>query len=155
MTGKTKNNEEKVVEFLSFCVGQQEYTVDIMSVREIRGWTVATPLPHSPPYVRGVINLRGTVLPIVDLALRLGLDPVEATERNVIIVVQCREETVGLLVDAVSDILALSTDDLQSPPEMAADAHQSFVSALTVVEGRMIRLLDLDSTLRNANERAA
>lgn len=147
------NNEEqkigdgKKVELLSFRVGDQEYSVDIMSVREIRGWTRATSLPHSPVYVRGVINLRGTVLPVVDLALRLGLPSGEITDRNVIIVVHIEGRTVGLLVDAVSDILSISQDELAPPPELAADNSQTFINALTIVDGRMIRVLDLGTVM--------
>ena len=131
------------LELLSFRVGEHEYSVDIMSVREIRGWTRATPLPHSAPFMRGVINLRGAVLPIVDLACRLDLGPTETTERNVIIVVQVRGRSIGLLVDAVSDILSIPRSELQAPPDMLSDASNCFVRSLTVVEGRMLRILDL------------
>lgn len=137
--------DENYLELLSFRVGEQEYSVDIMSVREIRGWTRATPLPHASAYMRGVINLRGAVLPIIDLACRLGVGTTDTTERNVIIVVQIGGQSIGLLVDAVSDILSIARADLQAPPDMLTDASNSFVRALTVVEGRMLRILDLDS----------
>jgi purine-binding chemotaxis protein CheW len=130
---------------LSFRVAEQEYSVDIMSVREIRGWSRATPLPHAAAHVCGVINLRGTVLPIIDLAKRLGLEVLAATERNVIIVVQVNGQTVGLVVDAVSDILSIPQSELQPPPDMSSERGQSYIRALTVVEGRMLRVLDLDS----------
>lgn len=133
------------LELLSFHVGEQEYSVDIMSVREIRGWTRATPLPHAAPHVRGVINLRGAVLPIIDLGCRLGLSIRETTERNVIIVVQLGDTSLGLLVDAVSDIISIPKSDLQAPPDMLSDGAATFVRALTVVEGRMLRVLDLDA----------
>ncbi|MGL1418908.1 chemotaxis protein CheW, partial [Vibrio parahaemolyticus] len=84
--------------------GTQEFCIDIMSIREIRGWTPATPLPKSPSFVRGVINLRGTVLPIVDLAVRLGFAPSEPTARHAIMVSQIGQQVVGLLVEGVSDI---------------------------------------------------
>ena len=100
LTANSANNE-----FVAFRVGAQDFCVDIMGVREIRGWTPATPLPHAPPFVRGVINLRGAVLPIVDLAMRFGLGLTEPTPRSVIIVVHVHQQIVGLLVDAVSDIL--------------------------------------------------
>src|ERR1700684_2210346 len=87
-------------ELISFRVGAQEFCVDIMAVREIRGWTAATALPQSPTYVRGVINLRGAVLPIVDLAARLGFASADPTARHVIIVTQIGDQLVGLLVDA-------------------------------------------------------
>lgn len=143
------------VELLSFRLADEEYSVDIMSVREIRGWTRATPLPHAPAHVRGVINLRGTVLPVVDLSVRLGMAPVEGDARNVIIVVQVGSQTAGLLVDAVSDILALPRTELQTPPELAADTAHSFIEALTIVEGRMIRVLDLTAVLPDDNAEAA
>lgn len=139
----SKAGDESFLELLSFRVGEQEYSVDIMSVREIRGWTRATPLPHASPYMRGVINLRGAVLPIIDLACRLGVGTTDSTERNVIIVVQIGGQAIGLLVDAVSDILSIPQSELQAPPDMLSEASTSFVRALTVVEGRMLRILDL------------
>ena len=143
------------VELLSFRLAEQEYSVDIMSVREIRGWTRATPLPHAPAHVRGVINLRGTVLPVIDLSTRLGMPPVQGDARNVIIVVQVGGQAAGLLVDAVSDILALPRADLQPPPDLAADTAHSFVQALTIVDGRMIRVLDLEAVLPSERIEAA
>ena len=143
------------IELLSFYVGDHEYSVDIMSVREIRGWTKTTSLPHSPQYVQGVINLRGTVLPVVDLALRLGLSAKEPDERNVVVVVDLDCRTLGLRVDAVSDILSISTNALQDPPQMSADEEDSFVRALTIVDERMVRVLDLKSVLPSMDEAAA
>lgn len=140
-----KGNSSDPLELLSFWAGKQEYSVDIMLVREIRGWTRATPLPHSAPYVRGVINLRGAVLPILDLSKRLDIGTTETTERNVIIVVQNKKQTIGLLVDAVSDIVSVSASELQTPPESMSDAKSTFVKALTVIQSRMLRVLDLDA----------
>ena len=150
-----KASDAHEVELLSFRVGDSEYSVDIMSVREIRGWTRATSLPHAPHYVRGVINLRGAVLPVIDLALRLGLPAEEPTDRNVIIVVDVEGRSIGLRVDAVSDILSFPRDQLQPPPDMAADRDHGFVQALTILEGRMIRILDLPSVVPSAGEAAA
>ena len=147
----TRQLELEEIELLSFRIGQNEYSVDIMSVREIRGWTRTTSLPRAPAYVRGVINLRGTVLPVIDLALRLGLDAEEPTERNVIIVVDLEGRSVGLRVDAVSDILALPLSELQPPPALAADQDHGFVRALTIHEGRLIRILALSAVLPPAS----
>ena len=97
------------LELLSFYVGEHEYSVDIMSAREIRGWTATTSPPHSPAFVQGVINLRGTVLPVVDLSLRLGQEAKEPHARNVVVVVDIDGRTLGLRVDAVSDILSIPT----------------------------------------------
>ncbi len=134
-------------ELLTFRLSDQEYALDIMSVREIRGWTRATPLPHAPHYMKGVINLRGTVLPVMDLALRLGLPPRDQNERNVIIVVNYDETQTGLMVDAVSDIVTLSGDDLQPPPELSSGSNHGVVSALSLIDDRMIRVLDLAATV--------
>ena len=132
---------------LSVRIADQEYSVDIMSVREIRGWTRATSLPHAPDYVRGVINLRGSVLPVVDLAVRLAIESGDPNERSVIIVIDLGGRTVGLRVDAVSDILSIPASALQTPPELLADQSEAFIRALTIVEGRMLRVLDVRRVL--------
>jgi purine-binding chemotaxis protein CheW len=143
------------IELLTFRLSDQEYSLDIMSVREIRGWTRTTPLPHAPSYMKGVINLRGTVLPVMDLAERLGLKPREHTDRNVIIVVSLGETITGLMVDAVSDIIAITSKDLQAPPEVQPTSGISVVSALTLVDERMIRILDLRAIVTCENATAA
>jgi purine-binding chemotaxis protein CheW len=134
-------------ELISFRIGAQEFCIDIMAVREIRGWTAATALPQSPAYVRGVINLRGAVLPIVDLAARLGFDSAEASDRHVIIVAQIGAQMVGLLVDAVSDILTVTDDVIQPTPDVASDTAKTFVRGLLAIDGRMISLIGLDHVL--------
>ncbi|MEM9970249.1 MAG: chemotaxis protein CheW [Pseudomonadota bacterium] len=147
--------KEHSLELLSFVVGSHEYSVDIMAVREIRGWTETTSLPHSPSYVRGVINLRGTVLPVIDLAVRLGLEAGEVSERNVIIVVDIDNAPVGMRVDAVSDILTVKKSDLIPPPEFTEDISGTFLSAVTLLNEKMIRVLDLSSTMPRKSEVAA
>jgi purine-binding chemotaxis protein CheW len=142
------------LELLSFRVADQEYSVDIMSVREIRGWTRATSLPHAPDYVRGVINLRGSVLPVVDLATRLGIESGDPNERSVIIVVDVGGRTVGLRVDAVSDILSIPSGDLQAPPDLVTEQADAFIRALTIVEGRMIRVLEVGRVMPSVEEAA-
>lgn len=143
------------IELLSFRLGEDEYCVEIMSVREIRGWTKPTPLPHAPPHVRGVINLRGTVLPVVDLSVRLGMSAVAGDARNVIIVVQVGSQTIGLLVHAVSDILALQSADLQPPPESSTSSGPRFIDSLAIVDGRMVRVLNLSAVLPDLSTEAA
>jgi purine-binding chemotaxis protein CheW len=134
-------------EIVAFRIGHQEFAVDITSVREIRGWTPETVLPHTPAYVRGVINLRGTVLPILDLATRLGLPPTCPTARHVIILVQVGPHTLGLLVDAVSDILSAGEDSVRPTPEIGGDAARQFVRGVLAVDGRMITLVALNEVL--------
>jgi purine-binding chemotaxis protein CheW len=141
-------------ELIAFRVGRQEFCINVMMVREIRGWTAATALPRSPRYVRGVINLRGAVLPIIDLAIRLGLPATEPTARNVIIVVQIGQQQVGLLVDAVSDILTAGSGNIQPSPDVSSDLVRTFVKGLLPVGGRMISLISLDNALPRELEAA-
>ena len=134
-------------ELISFRIGDQEFCVDIMDVRELRGWTPTTPLPHAPTFVRGVLNLRGVVLPVVDMSERLGLGHCEAGARHVVIVVCIRDQWVGLLVDNVCDILAVGGAELQPTPEMAGEAGDGLVCALVGLEDRQIGVLSLDNLL--------
>jgi purine-binding chemotaxis protein CheW len=144
---ETTENLPDAFELISFRIGAQEFCLDIMAVREIRGWTQATPLPHSPSYVRGVINLRGAVLPIVDLKERLGLGPTETSARSVIIVIRIGERLVGLLVDAVSDILPATKTAIQPTPDVACDTVSTFIRGILATEGRMISWIALDHIL--------
>ncbi len=142
-------------ELVSFRIGEQEFCVDIMTVREIRGWAPVTPLPRSPSFVRGVINLRGAVLPIVDLGARLDLGAAEPTARHVIIVAQLGERVVGLLVDAVSDILTITDGMIQPTPDVACEAVKSFVKGVLAIDGRLVSLMSLDQVLPEVELEAA
>src|SRR4051794_1684925 len=152
---QTNSTAGALRELISFRIGAQEFCVDIMAVREIRGWTPATALPQSPSFVRGVINLRGAVLPIVDLAARLGFEGSETSDRHVIIVAQIGEQVVGLLVDAVSDILSVTDDLIQPTPDVGADTAKAFVRGLLAIDGRMISLIGLDRVLPELDLEAA
>lgn len=155
LVSETATAGAKNRELVAFRMGAQEFCVDIMSVREIRGWTPATALPHSPGYVRGVINLRGAVLPIVDLAARFGLGATEPTARHVIIVTQIGRQIAGLLVDAVSDILTATDATIQPTPDVASDVAKSFVKGVLAIDGRMISLIGLDDVLPSSGQREA
>ncbi len=147
MTDPGSSSTDASRELITFLVGSQEFCVDVMSVREIRVWTPATPLAHAPQYVCGVINLRGTVLPIVDFAARLGMTPTQATTRHAILVVQIRDQAVGLLVEGVSEILTITNDLVQPIPDVASRATREFVSGIVATQGRMISMITLDSML--------
>ncbi|MEZ5996973.1 MAG: chemotaxis protein CheW [Hyphomonadaceae bacterium] len=143
------------LELISFRIEEQDFCLDIMAVREIRGWAAATPLPHSPPYVRGVINLRGAVLPIIDLKARLGLGPSEPSARSVIIVVHINTRLVGLLVDGVSEILAAERSTVQPTPNVGCDTVSRFVRGIITQEGRMISWIAIDDILPETEEAEA
>jgi len=150
----SERNDEALRELITFRVGEQEYGVDITDVREIRGWTPATPLPKTPGFVRGVINLRGTVLPIVDMAARMGSDMTDPTVRHVIVVVWIHGQLVGLLVDAVCDILPVRPDELQATPDLVGEAD-AFVEALFSTAERMVGVLRLPALLPRSELQAA
>lgn len=155
MTETTRTELASARELIAFRVAAQEFCVDIMSVREIRGWTPATPLPHTPGFVRGVVNLRGAVLPIVDLAARLGFAATEPTARHAIIVAKVGHQVIGLLVDAVSDILTVTDGSVQATPEVASEMAKTFVRGVIAVDQRMISLIVLDNVLPALEQDAA
>lgn len=134
-------------EFLAFEVGGQGYAVAIATVREIRGWTEPSSMPDAPDYVMGVINLRGEVLPLMNLAEKLGLKTPDIDARSVIIVVEHGDQTVGLLVDSVSNIIAPVPDEIKPPPESASAGKNNYVAALTLLDDKITRILDLPSVL--------
>lgn len=143
MNTMTKITKPKAVELLTFRIGEEDYAIDISTVREIRGWTTPAPMPDAPDFVVGLINLRGTVLPLFDLAGHLELSTSTPDERSVIIVAEVEQTQLGLIVDAVSDIIAPATDDMQPPPETAMSTDTPLVQSLTFVEDSIVRVLDL------------
>jgi purine-binding chemotaxis protein CheW len=144
---RNDDNSQSRRQFITFRSGTQEFAADIMAIREIRGWTETTPLPHAPHYVRGVINLRGVVLPVVDLKARLGLGTTDANPKDVIVVIQSGERTIGLLVDGVSDILTVTASDIQPTPELAREADSEFVEGIAVLSERMVTILSMEKLI--------
>jgi purine-binding chemotaxis protein CheW len=138
-----------------FRIGTQEFGIDATAVREIRGWTPPKPLPRSPIFVCGVVNLRGAVLPIVDLATLLGLSVGAPTPRHVIIVVYVGARLIGLLADAVSDILNIADTQIQPTPDVACETVKTFIGGLVTRDGRMISLLSLERIMPILESEAA
>lgn len=137
-------NDANITQFLTFTIGTQEYGLDIMTVREIKGWTESTRLPNSPPYMLGVINLRGIIIPIFDLRARFGKGDTQANPKNVIIILAISDRTIGILVDSVSDILSVFVSEIQDPPSSEVNGAEEFVNGLISLEKRMVVLLDLE-----------
>jgi purine-binding chemotaxis protein CheW len=135
------------VETISFSIGDEQYGVDIMAVREIKGWSEITHLPKQPDYVRGVLNLRGVMVPIIDLRCRFGQGKTEATPLHVVIVVQADSRLVGLLADRVLDILSFEASQIQPVPQIARSSRVDFLSGLVTIDGIMIALVDLPNLL--------
>lgn len=147
MNDSGSQNRMSGLEIISFILGDQIFSVNIMSVREIRGWAPVTPLAHSPRHVLGVINLRGTVIPVIDMALRLGLEAIKPTERSAIIVADICGQLVGLLVDNVSDMVTVTPEEVQTVPEVGATEVQTMTTAIIAKDKQMISHLDLDQLL--------
>jgi len=143
------------VELISFEIGGQEFCIDIISVREIRGWTPASPMPQTPPYMLGVINLRGAVMPVMDVRQRLGLGVTEPSTRHVIVVVHEGDQLAGLLVDAVQETFLVDAAQFQAPPELSASNEAAFVDAILPLEGRMLSRLVVSSLLPTPVAKAA
>jgi purine-binding chemotaxis protein CheW len=142
-------------EFISFAIGNDQYGVDIMAVREIKGWSEITHLPKQPEYVRGVLNLRGVIVPIVDLRCRFGQGVTEATPLHVVIIVQIDQQLVGLLADRVLDIVSFEASKVQPVPRTATNAEVEFLSGLVTVDNAMIALIDLGNLFTSKIDVAA
>jgi purine-binding chemotaxis protein CheW len=140
-------NSEKE-QYLSFILGQEEYGVNIQKVQEIKGWDTVTRVPYSPPYVLGVINLRGSIVPVIDLRIRFGLERIPHDATTVIIVVHVPgergERTVGMVVDAVSDVHDIAAEAIRQPPDALGSVERVFVRGLACLDGKMLILLDVD-----------
>jgi purine-binding chemotaxis protein CheW len=132
-----------LTQFVSFAIGDDHYGVDIMAVREIKGWSGITHLPKQPDYVRGVLNLRGVMVPIIDLRCRFGQGVTEASPMHIVIVVQIGTKSVGLLADRVLDIVTFDATQIQPVPRIADTVQLDFLSGLVTIEGQMIALIDL------------
>jgi purine-binding chemotaxis protein CheW len=146
-SGKPASSASTPTQLISFAIGDDQYGVDIMAVREIKGWTEITHLPRQPDYVRGVLNLRGVIVPIIDLRCRFGQGLTEATPLHICIIVQISGKPIGLLADRVLDIVSLDETQIQPVPRIAQASRVEFLSGLATVEGAMIALIDLANLL--------
>ncbi len=136
-------------QLITFEVGERRLGVDIMAIREIRAWSPATPLPNVPDHVRGVVNLRGVVLPVLDLRRRLGWGTTDPGVRHVIIVVRIGEQLQGIVVDAVSDIVTLSPEDMQPVPDVGETVAANFLEGIATIDEQLVMVLSLDRLSEN------
>lgn len=146
---------EAVEQYLTFILAGEEYGVDILRVQEIKGWDEVTPIPNTPEYVRGVINLRGAIIPIVDLRCRFGLGELAYGPTTVMIILKVqseeRERIMGVVVDAVSEVYNINAGELQPPPEFGGVVNIEYIRGLASINDTMIIVLDIDNLL-NAGE---
>src|SRR3954447_26039827 len=152
MTTNSSTTQDAAVpgsqQVLTFVLGNETYGVDILRVQEIRGWSAVTKIPHAPPHVLGVLNLRGSIVPIVDLRMRFSLDRAEYTTVTVIIVVSvisaAGRRDFGVVVDGVSDVVDVNPEEVKAAPELGARGATDYIRGLVPVAERMVVLLDID-----------
>ena len=146
-TPATDAADPGLAELISFAIGNDQYGVDIMAVREIKEWSNVTHLPRQPEYVRGVLNLRGVVVPIIDLRCRFGQGLTDSTPTHIIIIVTIDGRQVGLLADRVLDIVSFETGNIQPVPHVAQSGRTHFLSGLVTHDDTMLALIDLPNLL--------
>ena len=151
MSDKNSNTAAAADEFLSFTRGEEHYGVDILKVQEIRGYDAVTRLPDAPDYIKGVINLRGTIVPVIDLRLKLRLKEARYDAFTVMIVLNVDDRVVGIVVDSVSDVIPLSQEQIRPTPEFGANVDTRFISGIGTVEDRMLILLDIETLIDSAD----
>jgi purine-binding chemotaxis protein CheW len=134
-------------QFLTFLLQEQEYGLELFRIQEICGYTAITPIPNVPDHVRGVMNLRGTVLPVIDLRMKFHLPPVEYNRFTVIVIAMVGEKTVGLLVDAVSDVLLVARDAMRPPPDFGSTVDTQFIDGVFQTREHLAVALNLDKLL--------
>ena len=131
-------------EYLSFVLGNEEYGIEILKVQEIRGYDAVTPIANTPAFIKGVINLRGSIVPIIDLRLRFNLGKAEYNEFTVVIILNLSGRIVGIVVDGVSDVMALTASQVRPVPELVATIDTKYLVGLGTVDDRMLILVDIE-----------
>ncbi len=149
-TVNSANFSGEMLEIIAFRLHDQEFCVKTTTIREIRGWAPCTPIPHSPPEIIGVMNLRGSVIPIIDLAYKLGMTSTVANERSAIVVAEVHTMVIGMLVDRVSDILTIPSSQVQPVPEVTASFDKTFCEGIIANENGMICFLNLAKMFKDA-----
>ncbi|MBK3780286.1 chemotaxis protein CheW [Paraburkholderia aspalathi] len=141
------NRDAASHQFLVFTLGPEEYGIDILKVQEIRGYESVTQLANTPAFIKGVINLRGVIVPIVDLRIRLNLESVEYNHQTVVVILNIGRRVVGAVVDGVSDVLTLAPEQISPAPKFGATLRTEYLTGLGTVEGRMLILADIEKLM--------
>lgn len=146
-------NKTNTSQYLTFMLDGEEYGIDILKVQGIQGYGKVTPLPRTPRFIRGVVNLRGAIVPIVDLRCRFGMEEIDISPTTVVIVVKVvangKDRTVGLVVDAVSEVHDVADQDLKPAPDFGKSANAAYIDALATINERMLILLNIDNLINN------
>jgi purine-binding chemotaxis protein CheW len=142
----TENTDTGAVgnEFLTFTLGKEEYGIDILKVQEIRGYDAVTAIANTPEFIKGVINLRGIIVPIVDMRIKFHLGKIEYDQFTVVIILNVANRVVGMVVDGVSDVITLNPDQIKAAPEFGSAIDTQYVMGLGTVDERMLILVDIE-----------
>jgi len=138
-------------EFLTFTLGEEEYGVDILKVQEIRGYDTVTRIPDAPDFIKGVINLRGTIVPVVDMRLKFKLGSAEYNEFTVMIILNIAKRVVGMVVDGVSDVMQLTAEQIRPAPEFGSVVNTRYITGLGALDQRMLILVDIEKLMSGAD----
>ena len=144
---KTKTDQQELLQLVSFKIGEEEFGVDILSVQEINRMSLITKVPNTPHFIEGVINLRGRIIPVLDLRVKLGLLKLEHNKNTRIVVVELKGQTIGFIVDEVSEVLRIPKNITEAPPAMVGGIDSEYITSIGKLEDRLLILLDLEKIL--------
>lgn len=146
----TQTDDQSVAEYLTFTLGDEEYAIDILKVQEIRGYEKPTLIANAPAFIKGVINLRGSIVPIVDLRIKFGLSSIEYTEFTVVVILNLGARIIGIVVDSVSDVLTLKARQIRPAPDFSSLFDTKYIVGLAALDERMVIVTDIERLMSSA-----
>ncbi len=138
------DQDSNLREFLTFRLGEEEYGIEILKVQEIRGYEAVTAIANTPEFIKGIVNLRGTIVPIIDMRIKLGLKKVEYNQFTVVIILNIGTQVIGLVVDAVSDVTLLKAEQIRPAPDFGTTLNTAYITGLGTIDNHMIILVDIE-----------
>ena len=151
MTGRATATRDATREVLVFVIGKEEYGVDILKVQEIRGYDKVTALPSAPDFLKGVVNLRGTIVPVIDMRIKFKLPDPRYDSFTVVVILKLSSRVIGIVVDAVSDVVRLAAADVKDPPRLGSVVDSSYLTGVATLNERMVLLLDIEKLLSSGD----
>lgn len=150
-SGTVSDDDLRPSEYLTFTLGAEEYAIDILKVQEIRGYEQPTLIANAPPFIKGVINLRGIIVPIVDLRIKFNLGKIDYTPFTVVIILNVAGRVIGAVVDSVSDVISLTPSQVRPAPDFSGSFDTKYIIGLSTVEGRMMIVTDIERLMTSAD----
>ena len=149
--GKQNEDDQLASEYLTFTLGHEEYAIDILKVQEIRGYDKPTLIANAPPFIKGVTNLRGTIVPIIDLRIKFNLGNIDYTEFTVVIILNLTGRVVGVVVDSVSDVIMLTNSQIRPAPDFSGTFDTKYIVGLATLDERMVIVTDIEMLMNSAD----